>query len=71
MQYLVALFSLGLQFHYKHFAYLWLEPVDENSFLMFAVVSKKCAFIQLKAVMMKEKILFSMLLSLHISKMRH
>lgn len=67
---LVTLFSRGLQLHYKHFAHLRMEPVDENSFLMFAVVWKNRAFIQLKAVMMKGKILFSTLLPLHISKMR-
>lgn len=67
---LVTPFSHGLQLHWKHFAHLRLEPVDENSFLMFTVVWKNCAFIQLKAVMMKGKILFSALLPLHISKMR-
>lgn len=67
---LVTLFSQGLQLHYKHFAHLRLKPVDENSFLMFAVVWKNSAFTQQKAVMMKGKILFSTLLPQHISKMR-
>lgn len=69
-QRILSLLSHGLQLHYKHFAHLRLEPVDENSFLMFSVVCKNCAIIQLKAVSTKGKILFSTLLSLHISKMR-